>query len=114
MLRDQYNIKSYTYGGNGRNSKPFQPTSFEGGIVVHYKDLEVKTTAEIKRAPSLSKLVFPVQGTIPLWETYSTRKDRLSSTVPAEWVPEPAENYIAAVDSLDAKGIWEAVAVTMR
>ncbi|KAJ3026051.1 UNVERIFIED_CONTAM: hypothetical protein HDU68_006290 [Siphonaria sp. JEL0065] len=105
-LRDKHGIASYTYGGSRKGR--FQPSAFEGGMVVEYDSLDlVGISPIIPGAPTMATLQFPVRGRIPFFEVYPDY-DKKGKT-PAEWIPQDSEYYVDGVLSLDFEGIWNKV-----
>ncbi|KAJ3300913.1 hypothetical protein HDU76_005969, partial [Blyttiomyces sp. JEL0837] len=111
LLRSQFKIKSFTYGGGATKPVPFQPTSFEGGIVADMSKLRMDA-ARSKYQPQ--KFPYAASGTITFWESYFyfPQVDE-DPVVPGEWVPYPSEFYLQGVNSMDARSVWNAVIAKM-
>ncbi|KAJ3323529.1 hypothetical protein HDU76_013624 [Blyttiomyces sp. JEL0837] len=107
ILRDQLQIRAFTYGGL-TGQLPFQPTSFEGGLVATYKDLrDTKSIPLIARQYLPLAPIFPMKGTIPFWESYGNK----SNNIPMEWLPHPADAHlIDIIDTTDPVSVWTSAA----
>ncbi|KAJ1568158.1 hypothetical protein HK405_003448 [Cladochytrium tenue] len=115
-LRDQYGVRTVVTGGS--TGAAFQPTSFEGGSV--YQFVQIQATAQTIQQKSgapasatadwpLHALPLPAPASLPLWESYSSAGagglDR-----PMEWVPAPADGLLDVGDVLDKALVWTAAA----
>ncbi|KAJ1552240.1 hypothetical protein HK405_012103, partial [Cladochytrium tenue] len=116
MMRDEYGVKTMVTGGS--TGAVFQPSSFEGGSVGSFSDVTSEaqevytystvTTSEAATWP-MNSLPLPVQGTLPLWESYSPQGTGGLDN-PVEWMPEPAEILLDVSDTLDKAAVWAAAA----
>jgi hypothetical protein len=66
-LRDQFNVKTFSIG---ISETPYQPTSFEGGIVLDYDDIFKSSSSASGSANTAAKNTFgsfgfPVKGSLP-------------------------------------------------
>ncbi|KAJ3154467.1 hypothetical protein HK101_001667 [Irineochytrium annulatum] len=116
VLRDQYDVTSFTYGG--ASNRPYQPTSFEGGAIATFD--EILATVEEARnndgdlPPVLDyfeKLPLPAAGTLPVHAAYSPMGPL--ADYPSEFVGEPSDGHVIVEDPLDAFAIWGKVAEAM-
>ncbi|KAI9341520.1 hypothetical protein DFJ73DRAFT_843484 [Zopfochytrium polystomum] len=120
-MRESLGIKSYTYGGP-TPSKPFQPTSFEGGRVARFHDViasirNVLAASNVTTPSALAKYPYefplPANGGIAFWEAYSQVRNASSSVAaapPLEFSPWPADAAlpeIAGATQFDS--VWAAV-----
>ncbi|KAJ3308097.1 hypothetical protein HDU76_004134 [Blyttiomyces sp. JEL0837] len=119
VARDQYGVRTLTYGG--ASSTPFQPSSFEGGVVQDYGAFYNDTQAILAVLPSstLSKnsdvvnslpqtLPLYITGSLPFWESYSPQGKGGLDT-PCEFVPQNSEAYVSGVvDWIDKPSLWSA------
>jgi hypothetical protein len=109
-LRDQFHIKTFTYGG--ASGETFQPTSFEGGAVKDFGGLYEASVSlgglesGIQGAPL--PFTFPASGSIAFWEAYSTLGGQ--PVFPAEWVRMVADGHVFVNDPLDVLEIWNRTA----
>ena len=112
VLRDQFQVKTFTYGGS--SGKSYTPTSFEGGVVAHYSELLSNTKMTDKPQPGGPvELTLPVDASIPIWEGYSPSSQY--PNVPAEWVVDRADDQLAGIqDTMDTVAIWKATAVAAK
>ncbi|KAJ3104523.1 hypothetical protein HDU97_009136 [Phlyctochytrium planicorne] len=114
-LRDQFKVRSAVFGG--RTATPFQPTSFEGGVVVSFSDILTDSTNIVTHTETLrpvagipQRFPLPAEGTVPIWESYSPNAPENVRNFPAEFVPQPAEVFVAPLDPLDKVALWGLVA----
>ncbi|KAJ3313133.1 hypothetical protein HDU76_002710 [Blyttiomyces sp. JEL0837] len=100
-LRNQYGIKTFTYGGSSQ-STPFQPTSFEGGNVLTF-------TRILQDTQQLAVLDFPLPtiGQLPFWEAYFVVPGYDEQPeIPGEFTPHESEYLVTGVKSTDWVGVW--------
>ncbi|KAI9335002.1 hypothetical protein DFJ73DRAFT_852321 [Zopfochytrium polystomum] len=57
-------------------------------------------------------LVRPARASLPFWEGYSRYGS--VTTLPMEWMPQPAEHLVVVEDPLDTAAVWTKVAELMR
>ncbi|KAI8607631.1 hypothetical protein BC830DRAFT_1175125 [Chytriomyces sp. MP71] len=105
-LRDKRGIKTFTYGGP--TGAPFQPTAFEGGLVVTYDELSLSLATDIPNAPHVDRLAFPIRGRIPFFEIYPDA-DPKGQGAPAEWVEQVSEFHVDGVQPTLPESVWEGV-----
>ncbi|KAJ1562930.1 hypothetical protein HK405_005794 [Cladochytrium tenue] len=116
-LRDDYGVTAFTYAGSSGTA--FQPSAFEGGSVGSYAQVVAAAQAIQAGVPASllagatalpnASLPLPVTGTLPIWEAYS-RSGAGGYAAPAEWVPEPAERWLAVADRSNRSAVWVAAA----
>ncbi|KAI8849827.1 hypothetical protein BC829DRAFT_176719 [Chytridium lagenaria] len=110
-LRAHGNVRTFVYGGTSK--APFQPTSFEGGLVASFEsafesfDLLPQITPPSSPLPK--SLRFPAVGQVLFWESYSRRGQEM----PDEWTPQPADEYVDVRDPTEIVDVWESVAAKM-
>ncbi|KAJ3089625.1 hypothetical protein HK100_007700, partial [Physocladia obscura] len=105
-LRDKHGIRSYTYGGGGAAKTPFQPSAFEGGMVLGYQSFDTVVSKNVAGAPATDDLVFPLaRARFPFYEVYPDY-DRNGTGLPAEWIPQVAEGQLENVNATDPETVW--------
>ncbi|KAJ3107793.1 hypothetical protein HDU97_003141 [Phlyctochytrium planicorne] len=108
-LRDTWGVRSYVYGGTSR--KPFNPVSFDGGVVFDWGSLQDprvinKYRLSYEDQDALPKLfTVPIVGANIINEAYSPN-GRGDLDTPAEWIPSPADGYVAVNDPNDKVSVW--------